>query len=68
MEPKIEQLRRHLHLQDLAILAQMDLWHPVVGTDFMVGYQITGGKLISITPDVDANSLIIASMQQMMVN
>ena len=32
----------------------------VSGTDFMVGYQITGGKLISITPDVDANSLIIA--------
>ena len=32
----------------------------VEGTDFMVGYEITGGKLISITPDVDANSLIIA--------
>jgi len=32
----------------------------VEGTDFMIGYQITGGKLISITPDVDANSLIIA--------
>ena len=32
----------------------------VSGTDFMVGYQIIGGKLISITPDVDANSLIIA--------
>ncbi len=32
----------------------------VSGTDFMVGYQITGGTLISITPDVDANSLIIA--------
>ena len=32
----------------------------VSGTDFMVGYQITGGKLISITPDLDANSLIIA--------
>ncbi|MDH3617094.1 MAG: PEFG-CTERM sorting domain-containing protein [Nitrosopumilus sp.] len=32
----------------------------VSGTDFMVGYQITGGKLISITPDVDSNSLIIA--------
>jgi predicted secreted protein with PEFG-CTERM motif len=25
----------------------------------MVGYEITGGKLISITPDLDANSLII---------
>ena len=32
----------------------------VAGTDFTVGYEITGGKLISITPDVDANSLIIA--------
>jgi predicted secreted protein with PEFG-CTERM motif len=32
----------------------------VSGTDFMVGFEITGGKLISITPDVDANSLIIA--------
>jgi predicted secreted protein with PEFG-CTERM motif len=26
----------------------------------VVGYKITGGKLISITPDVNANSLIIA--------
>jgi predicted secreted protein with PEFG-CTERM motif len=33
---------------------------PVAGTDFMVGYEITGGSLKSITPDVDANSLIIA--------
>jgi predicted secreted protein with PEFG-CTERM motif len=33
---------------------------PVAGTDFMVAYEITGGRLISITPDVDANSLIIA--------
>jgi len=32
----------------------------VAGTEFMVGYTITGGKLISITPDVNANSLIIA--------
>ncbi len=32
----------------------------VAGTDFMVGYTITGGKLVSVTPDVDANSLIIA--------
>ena len=32
----------------------------VEGTDFMIGYTITGGKLISITPDVDSNSLIIA--------
>jgi predicted secreted protein with PEFG-CTERM motif len=32
----------------------------VSGTDFMVAYEITGGKLLSITPDVDANSLIIA--------
>jgi len=32
----------------------------VAGTDFMVKYQITGGKLLSITPDVDANSLIVA--------
>ena len=32
----------------------------VEGTDFMIGYTITGGKLLSITPDVDSNSLIIA--------
>ena len=32
---------------------------PVETTDFMVGYEITGGNLISITPDLDANSLII---------
>jgi len=32
----------------------------VSGTDFKVGYTITGGKLLSITPDVDSNSLIIA--------
>jgi predicted secreted protein with PEFG-CTERM motif len=32
----------------------------VTGTDFMVSYKITGGKLVSITPDVDAHSLIIA--------
>ena len=32
----------------------------VAGTEFMVSYKITGGNLISITPDVEANSLIIA--------
>ncbi len=32
----------------------------VSGTEFMVGYQITSGNLLSTTPDVDANSLIIA--------
>ena len=32
----------------------------VPGTDFSVGYSITGGTLQSITPDVDASSLIIA--------
>ena len=26
----------------------------------MIGYEITGGKLLSITPDVDTNSLIIS--------
>ena len=26
----------------------------------MVGYEITGGKLLNITPDVDANSLIVS--------
>ena len=30
------------------------------GTDDVIGYEITGGKLLSITPDVEANSLIIA--------
>ena len=33
---------------------------PVSGTDFIVSYKITGGKLVSITPDVEAHSLIIA--------
>ncbi|GKS67185.1 hypothetical protein YTPLAS73_07320 [Nitrosarchaeum sp.] len=32
----------------------------VADTEFMVSYKITGGKLISITPDVEAHSLIIA--------
>jgi len=32
----------------------------VSGTDFKVGYTITGGKLLSITPDVESNSLVIA--------
>ena len=32
----------------------------VEGTDFTVNYKITGGKLVSITPDVDAHSLRIA--------
>ncbi len=32
----------------------------VTGTDFMVSYKITGGKLVSITPDVEAHSLTIA--------
>ena len=32
----------------------------VPGTEFSVGYTITGGSILSITPDVDANSLIIA--------
>ena len=30
------------------------------GTDDVIGYEITGGKLLSITPDVEANSLIIS--------
>ncbi len=32
----------------------------VEGTNFMISYQITGGKVLSITPDVDGASLIIA--------
>ncbi|QUC64191.1 PEFG-CTERM sorting domain-containing protein [Nitrosopumilus sp. K4] len=32
----------------------------IEGSDEMIGYKITGGKLLSVTPDVDANSLIIA--------
>jgi len=32
----------------------------VSGTKFKVGYTITGGKLLSITPDVDSKSLVIA--------
>ena len=31
----------------------------VEGTDFWINFEITGGRLLSITPDVDANSLII---------
>jgi len=32
----------------------------VEGTDFIVSYTITGGRVLSITPDVAASSLIIA--------
>ncbi|MEX0656070.1 MAG: plastocyanin/azurin family copper-binding protein [Nitrosopumilaceae archaeon] len=32
----------------------------VEGTDFLLSYTITGGRVLSITPDVAANSLIIA--------
>lgn len=32
----------------------------IEGTDFTVGYTITGGSITSITPDVDASSLVIA--------
>ena len=32
----------------------------VSDTDFMVKYKITGGKIVSITPDIDARSLVIA--------
>ena len=32
----------------------------IEGADEKIGYEITGGKLISIMPDVDANSLIVA--------
>jgi len=41
-------------------MTEQDNLFPVSGNDFMVGYKITGGKLISITPDSDAKSLIIA--------
>ena len=32
----------------------------VQGSTDLIGYEITGGKLLGITPDVDANSLIIS--------
>ena len=32
----------------------------VSGSTDLIGYEITGGKLLGITPDVDANSLIIS--------
>ena len=32
----------------------------VQGSVDLIGYEITGGKIISITPDVDSNSLIIS--------
>ncbi|MGY5150998.1 MAG: PEFG-CTERM sorting domain-containing protein [Candidatus Nitrosopumilus sp. bin_6a] len=32
----------------------------IEGTDHLIGYKITGGKLLSIMPDVDANSLIVS--------
>ena len=32
----------------------------IQGSSDLVGYEITGGKLLSIMPDVDANSLIIS--------
>ena len=39
---------------------QKDTTITVSGTDMIVSYKITGGKLVSITPDVDSRSLIIA--------
>jgi len=32
----------------------------IEGSNDLIGYEITGGKLLSIMPDVDANSLIIS--------
>jgi len=32
----------------------------VSGSSDLIGYEITGGKLLGVTPDVDANSLIIS--------
>ena len=32
----------------------------VQGSSDLIGYEITGGKLVGITPDVEANSLIIS--------
>jgi len=32
----------------------------ITGSTDLIGYEITGGKLLSIIPDVDANSLIIS--------
>ena len=32
----------------------------VQGADDLIGYEITGGKLLSVTPDVDAKSLVIS--------
>ncbi len=32
----------------------------ITGSTDLIGYEITGGKLLSIMPDVDANSLIIS--------
>ena len=31
----------------------------IEGSDELIGYKITGGKLVSLMPDVDANSLIV---------
>ena|GEM_PF-754244 len=41
-----------------AVITNSDI--RVQGSSDLVGYEITGGKLLSVMPDVDANSLIIS--------
>ena len=44
---------------------------PTIGVDrtsFVLSYTITGGSVLSVTPDDEANSLIIESLQQVMGN
>ena len=43
-----------------SVLASHGTSIKVTGSDLMVNYKITGGKLLSITPDVNSKSLIIA--------
>ena len=49
---KVEQLKRHLILM-VQKDHQLDQPFHLMVTDDVIGYEITGGKLLSITPDVD---------------
>jgi len=44
--------------KDISIVTENTV--SITGSTDLIGYEITGGKLLSIIPDVDANSLIIS--------
>ena len=47
-------------VEDVVDSGITDTTAPVQGSTDLVGYEITGGKLLGIMPDVDANSLVIS--------